>query len=177
MGLNPPNNDSTNERNKEMTKVIKQQDKYLIFDTFTRDLDVLTQVEPTSYINLATEFLDDSDAKQFIQIAKTSGYDVSDYTIVDKDKQLADEKSAEENAKCAKLKSKWDSLNEEGKRAMLTAIDEDKREDFLKAVADTSGIQAYSKEELAERRIQRLERTLGIEFTEEQKQILRTKEV
>ena len=159
-----------------MTKVIKQKDKYLIFETFTRDLDVLTQVEPTSYINLATEFLDNDDAIEFTRIAKTSGYDTSDYIIVDKDKQLEDEKKAEENAKNAVLKSKWDSLNEEGKRAMLTAIKEDNRKEFLEAVEDTSGIQPFSKEELAERRIQRLEKTLGIEFTEEQKQILRTKE-
>ena len=40
-----------------MTKVIKQNDKYLIFETFVRDLDIVADVEPTGYINLATETL------------------------------------------------------------------------------------------------------------------------
>jgi hypothetical protein len=159
-----------------MTKVIKQKEKYLIFETFTRDLDVLTQVEQTSYITLATEFLDKEDAIEFIRIAKTSGYDTSEYMIVDKDKEQEAEKQAEENAKVTKLKSSWDSMNEEGKRAFLSTINEEDRKEFLEKMEDTSGIQAFSKEEIAERKIQRLEKTLGIEFTEEQKQILRTKE-
>lgn len=159
-----------------MTKVIKQKDKYLIFETFTRDLDVLTQVEQTSYINLATEFLDLNDAAEFIRIAKTSGYDTSDYIVADKDKLLEDEKRAKENDRNEKLTSKWNNLNEESKRVMLTAMDEDERKSFLTTVKDTSGIQAFSKEEVAERKILRLEKTLGIEFTEEQKQILRAKE-
>ena len=70
----------------------------------------------------------------------------------------------------------WNGLNEEGKRAFLSTLSEDKQKEFLEAVEDTSGITGYSKEEIAERRIQRLEKTLGITFTEEQKQILRTKE-
>ena len=159
-----------------MTKVIKQKDKYLIFDTFVRDLDVVTQVETTSYINLATEFLDVQDAAEYVKYARNSGYDTSDYTVVDKDQMLADQKAAEENAKDAKLKALWDSSNEEAKRALLSGIKEEEREEFLVKVGDTSGITAYTKEEIAERRIQRLEKTLGIEFTEEQKQILRTKE-
>lgn len=159
-----------------MTKVIKQKDKYLIFDTFVRDLDVVTQVETTSYINLATEFLDVQDAAEYVKYARNSGYDTSDYTVVDKDQMLADQKAAEENAKDAKLKALWDSSNEEAKRALLSGIKEEERKEFLVKVGDTSGITAYTKEEIAERRIQRLEKTLGIEFTEEQKQILRTKE-
>lgn len=159
-----------------MTKVIKQKDKYLIFDTFVRDLDVVTQVETTSYINLATEFIDVQDAAEYVKYARNSGYDTSDYTVVDKDQMLADQKAAEENAKDAKLKALWDSSNEEAKRALLSGIKEEEREEFLVKVGDTSGITAYTKEEIAERRIQRLEKTLGIEFTEEQKQILRTKE-
>ena len=159
-----------------MTKVIKQKDKYLIFDTFVRDLDVVTQVETTSYINLATEFIDVQDAAEYVKYARNSGYDTSDYTVVDKDQMLADQKAAEENAKDAKLKALWDSSNEEAKRVLLSGIKEEEREEFLVKVGDTSGITAYTKEEIAERRIQRLEKTLGIEFTEEQKQILRTKE-
>ncbi|MCR4715897.1 MAG: hypothetical protein K5656_01830 [Lachnospiraceae bacterium] len=159
-----------------MTKVIKQKDKYLIFDTFVRDLDVVTQVETTSYINLATEFIDVQDAAEYVKYARNSGYDTSDYTVVDKDQMLADQKAAEENAKDTKLKALWDSSDEEAKRALLSGIKEEEREEFLVKVGDTSGITAYTKEEIAERRIQRLEKTLGIEFTEEQKQILRTKE-
>ena len=159
-----------------MTKVIKQKEKYLIFETFTRDLDVLTRVEQTSYINLATEFIDKDDAIEFVRIARTSGYDTDDYLIIDKDNELEAEKQAEENEKNAKLKNKWDSLNEEGKRALLSALPEEDQKKVLEAVGDTSGVQPFSKEEIAERRIQRLEKTLGIKFTEEQKQILRTKE-
>ena len=66
-----------------MTKVIKQNDKYLTFETFVRDLDVLVQVEHTSYINLATEFVDVQDAAEYIHIAKESGYDTSNYVVVD----------------------------------------------------------------------------------------------
>ena len=159
-----------------MTKVIKQKDKYLVFETFVRDLDIITQVEPTSYINLATEFMDVQDAADYVRIARNSGYDTSDYVVVDKDEIAKQEKQAEEDAKNAKLKALWDSSNEEAKRALLSSIKEDKREEFLVKVGDTSGITAYTKEEIADRRIQRLEKTLGIEFTEEQKQILRTKE-
>jgi len=159
-----------------MTKVIKQKETYLIFETYTRDLDVMTQVEPTHYINLATEFLDADDAIEFIRIAKTSGYDTSDYTIVDKDEVLNKEKEQEKREKNAKLKKLWDTSNEEARRALLSSIREEDRKEFLELVEDTSGTQPFSKEELADRRIQRLEQKLGIEFTEEQKQILRTKE-
>lgn len=159
-----------------MTKVIKQNDKYLTFETFVRDLDVLVQVEHTSYINLATEFIDVQDAAEYIHIAKESGYDTSDYTVVDKDQILKDEQDAKENEKNAKLKQLWGSSNEEGKRALLTSINEDDRKEFLVKVGDTSGIQPYSHDELQQRKIERLEKTLGITFTEEQKEILRNKE-
>lgn len=159
-----------------MTKVIKQNDKYLTFETFVRDLDVLVQVEHTSYINLATEFIDVQDAAEYIRIAKNSGYDTNEYTVVDKEQIIKDEKDARENEKNAKLKQLWDSSNEEGKRALLTSINEDDRKEFLAKVGDTSGIQPYSNEELQQRKIERLEKTLGITFTEEQKEILRNKE-
>lgn len=159
-----------------MTKVIKQNDKYLTFETFVRDLDVLAQVEHTSYINLATEFIDIQDAAEYIRIAKDSGYDTSDYVVVDKDQILKDEKDAKENEKNAKLKQMWNSSNEEGKRALLTSLKEEDREEFLVRVGDISGIQPYSPEELQQRKIERLEKTLGITFTEEQKEILRNKE-
>lgn len=159
-----------------MTKVIKQNDKYLIFETFVRDLDIVTQVEPTGYINLATEFLDVQDAAEYIKIAQNSGYDTADYIVVDKDTILEKEKKDEETLKDAKMKQVWDSSNEEAKRAMLSSIKEDKRQEFLEKVGDTSGITAFTNEEIADRRIQRLEDRLGIKFTEEQKQILRTKE-
>ena len=134
-----------------MTYVIKEKDKYLCFETFVRDLDVLVQVDPTSYINVATTFFDVDDARDFVNFAKASGYDTTDYQLVDKDKAVEEEKNAKENAKYAKLKATWDSFNEEGKRAFLSSIKEEDRKEFL-------------------------EKTLGIEFTEEQKQILRTKE-
>jgi hypothetical protein len=159
-----------------MTKVIKQNDKYLTFETFVRDLDVLVQVEHTSYINLATEFIDVQDAAEYIRIAKNSGYDTNEYTVVDKEQIIKDEKDTRENEKNAKLKQLWDSSNEEGKRALLTSINEDDRKEFLVRVGDTSGIQPYSNEELQQRKIERLEKTLGITFTEEQKEILRNKE-
>jgi len=159
-----------------MTKVIKQKDRYLVFETFVRDLDVVAQVEPTAYINLATAFDDIQDAAEYVRIARNSGYDTSEYKVVDKEEVLKQEKQAEEDKENAKLKSIWESSNEEGKRALLSTIKEDKRQEFLVRVGDTSGITAYTKEEIADRRIQRLEKTLGIEFTEEQKQILRTKE-
>ena len=159
-----------------MTKVIKQNDKYLTFETFVRDLDVLVQVEHTSYINLATEFVDVQDAAEYIHIAKESGYDTSNYVVVDKEQILKDEKDAKENEKNAKLKQMWNSSNEEGKRALLTSIKEEDREEFMVRVRDTSGIQPYSPEELQQRKIERLEKTLGITFTKEQKEILRNKE-
>lgn len=159
-----------------MTKVIKQNDKYLTFETFVRDLDVLVQVEHTSYINLATEFMDVQDAAEYIHIAKDSGYDTSNYVVVDKEQILKDEEDTKENEKNAKLKQLWDSSNEEGKRALLTSIKEEEREEFLVRVGDTSGIQPYSPEELQQRKIERLEKTLGITFTEAQKEILRNKE-
>lgn len=159
-----------------MTKVIKQKDKYLVFETFVRDLDIIAQVEPTAYIHLATEFMDVHDAAEYVRIARDSGYDTSDYVVVDKDEIAKQEKQAEEDKKDAKLKALWNSSNEEAKRALLSGIKEDKRQEFLEKVGDTSGITAFTNEEIAERRIQRLEKTLGIEFTEEQKQILRTKE-
>lgn len=159
-----------------MTKVIKQNDKYLIFETFTRDLDVFVQVDQTSYIHLATEFLDINDAAEFIRLAKVSGYDTTTYNVIDKDQHLKAEQELKDKEENIKLKNTWDSLEDEGKRAMLTAIPEKDRKSFLEKVEDTSGIQPFTKEEVAERRIQRLEKTLGIEFTEEQKQILRTKE-
>ena len=87
-----------------MTKVIKQNDKYLIFETFVRDLDIVTQVEPTGYINLATEFLDVQDAAEYIKIAQNSGYDTADYIVVDKDTILEKEKKDEETLKDAKRK-------------------------------------------------------------------------
>ena len=59
---------------------------------------------------------------------------------------------------------------------MLSSIKEDKRQEFLEKIGDTSGITAFTNEEIADLRIQRLEDRLGIKFTEEQKQILRTKE-
>ena len=159
-----------------MTKVIKQNDKYLIFETFVRDLDIVAQVEPTGYINLATEFLDVQDAAEYIKVAQNSGYDTADYIVVDKDTILEKEKKDEEALKDAKMKQVWDSSNEEAKRAMLSSIKEDKRQEFLEKVGDTSGITAFTNDEIADRRIQRLEDRLGIKFTEEQKQILRTKE-
>lgn len=159
-----------------MTKVIKQKDKYLVFETFVRDLDIIAQVEPTVYIHLATEFMDAHDAAEYVRIARDSGYDTSDYVVVDKDEIAKQEKQAEEDKKDAKLKALWNSSNEEAKRALLSGIKEDKRQEFLEKVGDTSGITAFTNKEIAERRIQRLEKTLGIEFTEEQKQILRTKE-
>jgi len=159
-----------------MTKVIKQNDKYLIFETFVRDLDIVAQVEPTGYINLATEFLDVQDAAEYIKVAQNSGYDTADYIVVDKDTILEKEKKDEEALKDAKMKQVWDSSNEEAKRAMLSSIKEDKRQEFLAKVGDTSGITAFTNDEIADRRIQRLEDRLGIKFTEEQKQILRTKE-
>ena len=159
-----------------MTKVIKQNDKYLIFETFVRDLDIVAQVEPTGYINLATEFLDVQDAAEYIKVAQNSGYDTADYIVVDKDTILEKEKKDEETLKDAKMKQVWDSSNEEAKRAMLSSIKEDKRQEFLEKVGDTSGITAFTNDEIADRRIQRLEDRLGIKFTEEQKQILRTKE-
>ena len=159
-----------------MTKVIKQNDKYLIFETFVRDLDIVAQVEPTGYINLATEFLDVQDAAEYIKVAQNSGYDTADYIVVDKDTILEKEKKDEEALKDAKMKQVWDSSNEEAKRALLSGIKEDKRQEFLEKVGDTSGITAFTNEEVADRRIQRLEDRLGIKFTEEQKQILRTKE-
>ena len=159
-----------------MTKVIKQNDKYLIFETFVRDLDIVAQVETTGYINLATEFLDVQDAAEYMKIAQNSGYDTADYIVVDKDTILEKEKKDEEALKDAKMKQVWDSSNEEAKRAMLSSIKEDKRQEFLEKVGDTSGITAFTNDEIADRRIQRLEDRLGIKFTEEQKQILRTKE-
>lgn len=159
-----------------MTKVIKQNDKYLIFETFVRDLDIVAQVETTGYINLATEFLDVQDAAEYMKIAQNSGYDTADYIVVDKDTVLEKEKKDEETLKDAKMKEVWDSSNEEAKRAMLSSIKEDKRQEFLEKVGDTSGITAFTNDEIADRRIQRLEDRLGIKFTEEQKQILRTKE-
>lgn len=159
-----------------MSYVVKQKEDYLVFDSFVRDLDVFVQVEPTSYIHLATEFMDVSDAKDFIRIAGNSGYDTTEYQVVCKEDMLDEEKKAEENKKKAASIKMWNGLNEEGKRAFLSTLSEDKQKEFLEAVEDTSGITGYSKEEIAERRIQRLEKTLGITFTEEQKQILRTKE-
>ena len=159
-----------------MTKVIKQNDKYLIFETFVRDLDIVADVEPTGYINLATEFMDTEDAAEYMRIARDSGYDTSEYKVVDKDAILEKEKKDKEDAETAKIKAMWDSSNEEAKRALLSSIKEDKRQEFLEKVGDTSGITAFTKEEVADRRIQRLEDRLGIKFTNEQKQILRTKE-
>jgi len=159
-----------------MTYVVKQKEKYLVFESFTRDLDVFVQVETTSYINLATEFLDTLDAKDFIRIAANSGYDTTEYEVVCKEDIVDGEKKAEENKKKAAAIKSWNELTEEGKRAFISTLTEEKRKEFLETVEDTSGIQAYSKEEIAERRIQRLEKTLGITFTEEQKEILRTKE-
>lgn len=159
-----------------MSYVVMQKEKYLVFDSFTRDLDVFVQVEPTSYVNLATEFMDQRDAKDFISIAKNSGYDTTEYQVKNKEELIENEKQAEENKKKAASIKAWNELNEEGKRAFISTLSEDDRKKFLETVEDTSGIQAYTKEEVAERRIQRLEKTLGITFTEEQKQILRTKE-
>ena len=49
--------------------------------------------------------------------------------------------------------------------------------DFLTRVGDTSGIKPFTDDEYKDYRIGKLEEKLGITFTEEQKEILKTKEV
>ena len=68
-------------------------------------------------------------------------------------------------------KKQFSGLNEEGKRALVTAISPEDRKLLTDALGEE--ITPFSDEELAERRILRLEKSLGITFTEEQKQILR----
>lgn len=161
-----------------MVNVIKENDSYLIFTPFTRDLDVLVQIEPTSYIKLATTFETEDSAKYYIDLANTSGYDTSAYIIVDKDKIEADKKTAQENAETAKLKQFWSTLNELDKRLFLYDMKSGtKVKEFLDKVEDKSGIQPLSEAEYKDHRIQNLEKKLGIEFTDEQKETLRTKEI
>lgn len=160
-----------------MTKVIKENDEYLIFTTFTRDLDILVQTEPTAYIKVATEFNTDDDANYYIELANHSGLDTSNYVIVDKDTVLKDKETTEENAKTEKLKQFWNGLSNEAKRVELHEMKPEKVSEFLTKVGDTSGIKPFTDDEYKDYRISKLEEKLGITFTEEQKEILRTKEV
>ena len=155
----------------QMTKLVKQNDKYVMFETQVRDLDIFARIELTSYINLATEFVDEADAKEYIGYVKASGYDTSNLVIVDKEEIQKAKEEQEHQEQIELLKNKLSGLNEEAKRALITTLSESDRKLVTEALGET--IEPFSDEELAERRIQRLEKTLGITFTEEQKQILR----
>jgi len=160
-----------------MTKVIKENDEYLIFTTFTRDLDILVQTEPTAYIKVATEFNTDEDANYYIGLANQSGLDTSNYVIVDKDEVLKAKEAARENDETEKYKQFWNSLSNEAKRVELYQMKPEKVNEFLAKVGDTSGITPFTEDEYKDYRIGKLEEKLGITFTEEQKEILKTKEV
>jgi len=154
-----------------MTKVVMNKEKFIIFETFVRDLDIFAAASETSYISLATEFIDESDAKEYIKYAEATGYDTLDYKVVDKEELQRENEETKKQEKLDVLKKQFSGLNEEGKRALVTAISPEERKLLTDALGEE--ITPFSDEELAERRILRLEKSLGITFTEEQKQILR----
>ena len=160
-----------------MTYIVKSNEKYLVFERYVRDMDIVVNTEETSYIQLATTFSSEEDAKAYIQMARDSGYESDNFTIIDKDKKINDDKTAEENARLESKRKQWNNLSTDDKRAYLSRINEEDQKKFLADMQDTSGITPMTPEEMAMRKIHRHEETLGIKFTEEQIQILLKKEV
>lgn len=160
-----------------MTKVIKENDDYLIFTTFTRDLDILVQTEPTPYIKIATEFKDEKDAEFYINLASQSGYDTSSYTIVDKEDTIKAKEESEKKAANDKAKKFWENLTTEAKRLFLYNMKPEDVAEYLSNVEDTSGITPFTEDEYKDHRIHQLEEKLGIEFTAEQKETIKYKEI
>lgn len=161
-----------------MTHIVKEKEYYIQFDRFVRDMSIVTTVERVSNIDNATEFDDENGARSLIKEAELNGYDISNYTIHDKDRENELIKENAEKEAREYIKKGWNNTSEEGKRKHLKHLLDDKGTDavkeFLEYVEDTSGITPAEEETnpLLNTMYSNMEKILGRALTDEEKETL-----
>lgn len=147
---------------------------YLLrFDRIVNDMDIITIAEPVGHPDAASAFDCEEEALGLIQDCnKCETYDLSEYEILTKDEYAKQEKENKIAEDINIGKEAWKNTSEDIKRKVLWKTGKDYGdkgiEDFLKKVEDTSGITAYTDDDIFDMQVKDLEQKLTITFTQSQ---------
>lgn len=124
-----------------MTFIVKDKDNWLTFDRFVRGMEIVTTVEPVSHYSVATEFDTTEGAEQMIKEAGKI-YDVSEYTVHNRNVVEQEYKEAKENEAREVLKEAWNNTPEDIKKKKIQELLNNKGPEavkqWLEYVSDTS---------------------------------------
>lgn len=156
--------------------IVKEDDHYLEFDRFVRDMEIITVCEPVASIEIATQFSSEFLAQRALKEVENNGKDIGQCLVKDVDVERADIEQQRKEAEKARAKAAWENTSEEGRKKLLGHILEDGGEkavkEWLEAVGDTTtDATTVSKHD----RIADIEARLGITLTDEQKEQLANK--
>lgn len=129
-----------------MGYIVKEEDHYIMFDRFVRDMEIVTICEPVCAVEMATVFTTEALANTCIKNAEDAmfavGVDINKLTVKDKDTELKElEEAAKERLRQEKIKA-WGNTPEETRTKILEKMLKEKGaqavQDFLKEVEDSS---------------------------------------
>lgn len=152
----------------------KKVERSLRFDTFVRDLDIITTADPVMSVRSATTFDSPEDANEYMQRLQQCGtYDITDCEV----RALEDMTKAEDDAnikyEAQQRKAAWDNTDKETKRSILRKMLKQEGQEavdkWLAGLEDNSGITPMTDDEFIDRKVNEIESKYGIRVTDKQR--------
>jgi len=162
-----------------MTYIVfdKKVNRALRFDSYVRDISIITTADPVMSVRSATEFDKPEDAQMFIQRLNDSNtYDTSEcevQSLEDLEKQ-EDEKNFKYEAD--KKRAAWNNTDKDTKRSilrkMLKSDGQEAVDKWLETMEDKSGLTPMTDDEFIDRKVNEIESRYGIRVTDKQREDL-----
>lgn len=149
----------------------------LRFDSFVRDLDIITTAEPVHSCLSATQFDKKEDGEAFIQRLQDSHtYDTLECEVREYDELFKAEAEKEIQEHLEKKARSWAVTDTDTKRSILRKMlkkdGQEAVDEWLKIVHETSGITPMTDDEFIDRKVNEIESKYGIRVTDKQREQL-----
>lgn len=152
----------------------KKVEHPLRFDSFVRDISIITTAEMVTSVRSATEFDNPEDAKDYMErLQQCNTYDITECEV----RSLEDMTKAEDDAnlkyELQKKKAAWDNTDKDTKRSILRKMlkreGQEAVDKWLEGLEDKSGITPMTDDEFIDRKVDEIESRYGIRVTDKQR--------